>query len=353
MVLAILVFSLIPTIAAYAQLPQTQATATQPKEIQSSPKEPLPELERPSLWGEPTKVEILIYVIDVDGVNSAEQNFSSSIYLEARWNSPVLRHEGPGTLIRGTTEIWTPRLTIVNQQQAWNAFPASVDISPDGDVVFRQKIWGWFSQTLDLRDFPLDRQTLTISIVAPGLLESEVAMVPMAREHGRSSGIAEEFSVPDFDVLSWKAQPRPYVPFEGYVGIAGFVMEIDIERQMNYYIWKIIFPICLIVIMSWVPRWIDPKQIGTNIGIATTSFLTLVAYLFAVAHLLPPISYVTRMDLFILLSTLMVFIGLLQTVATASLIKIKASTLIARVDRWSRIAYPVILLAVLGVSFGP
>lgn len=27
--------------------------------------------------------------------------------------------------------------------------------------------------------------------------------------------------------------------------------------------------------MSWVPRWIDPEQVGTNIGISTTSFLTL------------------------------------------------------------------------------
>jgi len=77
----------------------------------------------------------------------------------------------------------------------------------------------------------------------------------------------------------------------------------------------------------------------------------LVAYLFAVAHLLPRVSYFTRMDEFILLSTLMVFIGLLQTAATTTLIPRK-TPLMARVDRWSRIVYPVMLLAVLGVSFG-
>jgi hypothetical protein len=296
-------------------------------------------------------VEVLLYVIDVDGVDSANQNFSASIYYEARWNSPVLRYKGPGPLIRRTTEIWTPRLTIVNLQQSWSAFPASVEISPDGDVVLRQRIWGWFSQPLDLRDFPLDRQTLTIQIVAVGLLESQVAMAPLAREHGRSSGIAKQFSMPDFDVLSWNAEPRPYVVFEEEEGTAGFVMEVDVERQVNYYVWKIIFPLCLIVIMSWIPRWINPKQIGANVGIATTSFLTLVAYLFAVAHLLPRISYFTRMDQFILLSTLMVFISLLQTVATSTLILRETPPPLARVDRWSRIVYPVILLAVLGISF--
>jgi NhaP-type Na+/H+ or K+/H+ antiporter len=128
-------------------------------------------------------------------------------------------------------------------------------------------------------------------------------------------------------------------------------MEVDVERQVNYYVWKIIFPLCLIVIMSWIPRWINPEQIGANVEIATTSFLTLVAYLFAVAHLLPRISYFTRMDQFILLSTLMVFISLLQTVATSTLILRETPPPLARVDRWSRIVYRVILLAVLGISF--
>jgi len=31
-------------------------------------------------------------------------------------------------------------------------------------------------------------------------------------------------------------------------------MEIDVQRQATYYVWKIIFPLCLIVVMSWIPR---------------------------------------------------------------------------------------------------
>jgi len=50
-------------------------------------------------------------------------------------------------------------------------------------------------------------------------------------------------------------------------------------------------------------------------SISTSSFLTLVTYLFAITILLPRVSYVTRMDRFILLSTLMVFAGLIHTVA--------------------------------------
>jgi hypothetical protein len=122
-VLAILILSLIPSVAAYAQQTPTQPTAPEFEETQSSPKEPSPELERPSVWGEPTEVKVAIYVIDVDLVNSAEQNFSASVFYEARWNSPILRHKGPGPLIRRTTGIWTPPPDHRQSTKSMDLFP--------------------------------------------------------------------------------------------------------------------------------------------------------------------------------------------------------------------------------------
>ncbi len=309
------------------------------------------ELKRPSRWGEPTYVKVRLYVVDVDEVNSANQNFSASVYYEARWDNPLLQHEGPGPIIRRTTDVWTPRLVIANQQQAWAAFPSFVEVSPEGEVVLRQKVWGWFSQPLDLRNFPLDRQTLTIHVAGAGLLESDVKLVPLEQAQGRRSGIHKGFSLPDFDVIGWKAESRPYIPFEGEVGVPGYILEIQVERRPSYFIWKIIFPLCLIVIMSWIPRWLDPKESSTSIGISTTAFLTLVAYLFAITVLLPKVSYLTRMDDFILLSTLLVFLGLIQTVISTYLINFGHMAQVERINKLSRMVYPLLLLIVLAVSF--
>ena len=49
--------------------------------------EPKPEMERPTVWGEPTEVQVVIYVIDVDEVDSADQSFAASVYYEARWKN--------------------------------------------------------------------------------------------------------------------------------------------------------------------------------------------------------------------------------------------------------------------------
>jgi len=220
--LATLLFLLMPTVAAHAQRTSTEPAAPQSKALRASPEEPSRELERPFTRDEPIEVELSIYVIDIDDVDSAAQNFSGSVYYEARWHSPALRHEGPGPLTRETTDVWTPRLTIINQQRVWSAFPAHVEISPDGDVPLRQKVWGSFSQPLDLRDFPLDRQTLTIHVIAAALLEPEAVISPLKEDGETDSGIAERLSLPDFRVVSWKAEPRGYVPFAGEEGIAGF-----------------------------------------------------------------------------------------------------------------------------------
>ena len=128
-------------------------------------------------------------------------------------------------------------------------------------------------------------------------------------------------------------------------------MQISVGRSPTYYVLKVVVPLSLIVIMSWLPRWINPEQIGTNVGVSTTAFLTLVAYLFAVTVLLPRVSYFTRLDQFIFLSTLIVFAGLIHTVINTAMLSGKKKALMVRIERWSRAVYPVIQVVVLVISF--
>lgn len=60
----------------------------------------------------------------------------------------------------------------------------------------------------------------------------------------------------------------------------------------------------------------------------------------------------TRLDLFILLSTVMVFLGLAQTVASSSTAIGLTQACVATINKWSRMLCPIVLLGVLLVSFG-
>ena len=65
--------------------------------------------------------------------------------------------------------------------------------------------------------------------------------------------------------------------------------------------------------MSWAVFWVDPKEIGPQLGLAATSMLTLIAFQFAFTGLLPRISYLTRADRFVFSASLLVFLALVET----------------------------------------
>ena len=78
-----------------------------------------------------------------------------------------------------------------------------------------------------------------------------------------------------------------------------------------------------------------------------TSRLTRVAYRFTVDRLLPEISYLTRLDLFILLSMVLVFADLMESATTAYLHTSGRELIAARLDTHGRWLYPAALTAVI------
>ena len=94
--------------------------------------------------------------------------------------------------------------------------------------------------------------------------------------------------------------------------------------------------------MSWAVFWIDPVNASSQISIAVTSMLTLIAYRFAVATQLPRLPYMTRLDVFFLVSTLLVFFSLIEVVATIILDNTQKKRRAQRIDFYCRFIFPVI-----------
>jgi hypothetical protein len=113
-------------------------------------------------------------------------------------------------------------------------------------------------------------------------------------------------------------------------------MTLETRRLSGYYWIKVIAPLILIVAMSWTVNWIDPKDIGTKISITITAMLTLIAYRFAIGATLPKISYLTRMDIFILFSTILIYTSLVTVVLTAALSGKGKLEIAKRIDQVSR-----------------
>jgi len=296
----------------------------------------------------PTTVEIAVVLLDLERVDDASQSFSAAAFLVARWHDPRLAHDGGEVVRRDLDDIWHPRLQAVNRRQLSLTMPQTVDVTPDGTVTYRQRAVGQFSQPLRLVDFPLDRQTLAIHIVAVGYSSDEVVFTDLPEI---PSTVLPELSISDWVVTGSRASSRAYQPLPQVRPIAGFVLEFDAERRVGYYAWKIVLPLLLIVAMSWLVFWINPEMAGPQISVAVTSMLTLIAYRFMVAGMLPKISYLTRMDLFTTASTVLVFVTLLESVVTVLLTQRGQQERALAVDRVSRWGFPIAFVLAFAWAF--
>ena len=75
--------------------------------------------------------------------------------------------------------------------------------------------------------------------------------------------------------------------------------------------------------------------------------LTLIAFRLALGSTLPPISYLTDLDIFNIGGTILVFAALLEVVVTAALWDKDRQTLAHRVNSASRLVFPLIFATLL------
>jgi hypothetical protein len=301
------------------------------------------DLGRPVTDEGPTQVYVVLFVVDLNNIDSANQEFEANVFAHIRWTDSRLTHDGPNPVSRPWSEVWHPRIQVINQQKLWPTFPEIVEITPDGTVVYRQRVWGSFSQPQDVHDFPFDTQTFNIQLVSVGYTPDEVVLLP---EPGSTSGMNSELSVPDWKILEWKVETGPFEVAPGARAVPGFGFSFKAERQSGYFIVKVIIPLIFIVAMSWIVFWLDPKESGTRISVSITAMLTLIAYRFAVGTSLPKVSYLTRLDNFILLSTVLIFATLIEAVTTATFAKEEKLSRARAINRWSRFLFPAVFLLV-------
>jgi hypothetical protein len=291
---------------------------------------------------------VFVAVLDVDAVDAVSQSFESNVYYEARWRDERLAHDAPGEQIRALDTVWNPRLQLLNQQRVIQTLPRIVEVTPEGDVSYRQRVWGPFSQPMAVKDFPFDAQHFELVLIAAGFGSEEVRLVG---DPARPSGLAPSLSVADWSFRHSSFEARDLAVAPETDPVPAFVLVLEADRRSAYFVLKVIVPLLLIVAMSWTVFWLNPEQASTQIAVATTSMLTLIAYRFAVGSYIPKVPYLTRLDLFILASTLLVFAALVAAVFTAYLANAGKALQANRLERWLRFLFPSASLVICAVSF--
>jgi hypothetical protein len=305
------------------------------------------EASRPGSKVTPLEVGFFVFLLDVDDINDAAQNFTTNVFMTMVWKDERLAIAGDSVRNIPLEKVWNPQVIIANQQGlVRTSLPKMVRVESDGTVMYRQRYVGPLSQPLKLKEFPFDKHDFGIHFISTMYTPEEVKFVatPSIRDSSVVGGaMYKEFSVADWEIVDFEVKMQPYIPVPG-IEAAGFIFEFTAERYVLYYVWQVIVPLFLIVLMSWGALWIDPTNSGTQIGLATSSILTLIAYRFMLGNLIPRLPYMTRLDYFTLGSTVLVFFMLIEVVTTSFLARHGMEKSARRMDIVGRVVFPIVFI---------
>ncbi|NOQ13895.1 MAG: hypothetical protein GQ583_05345 [Methyloprofundus sp.] len=305
-------------------------------------------LTRPDPAGTPTKVQILLALLDIDEIDGAQQSFTANVYIRVRWQDPRLIATAGTDRNISLKQAWHPIIQIINRQHLRTSFPEGLSVRKKG-IIYQQRYWGQFSNPLSLRDFPLDQHNFEVRVVVANPV-SEVQIVDFDDPKVKST-LADQLSIADWEIISWDTSIENYHLSTGFRPLSSYVFHFTAKRKLGYYIVQVIIPLTLIVMMSWIVFWLTPSESGTQISIAITSVLTLIAYRFTIGNELPHISYLTRMDVFLMGATILVFGALLEAALTSRFMNTGNLNLTVKMDWWSRIIFPLCFTGLISFAF--
>lgn len=157
-----------------------------------------------------------------------------------------------------------------------------------------------FKNLYDLKTFPFDKQKLVFEIANVDTFDE------YAIDYKTYTVRAVDSYFKNGNINGWNLNGYEIknTVFKGPIGenYSGIEIILEIERKTGYYIYKVILPILLILLVCWSVMWIDPKELESKLTITIVCLLSLIAYNFVIDKELPKLEYLTVLDWIILVS---------------------------------------------------
>ncbi|XP_074661152.1 glycine receptor subunit alpha-2-like isoform X2 [Tubulanus polymorphus] len=272
-----------------------------------------------------TKVEIGLYVNNFHSLNEQKMDYSIDFYLRQSWNDPRLKFT-PKNFVKmirpkasDIDKLWLPD-TFFRNEKAGKTHDITVPnrllrIYSNGDVWFATRITATFSCPLHLQKFPFDTQVCSLMVESYGYTMDTMTYGWMG------AGLAMDASVdhlPQFIIQDTQLSDCSV----HYATGAYPCLKVDfkLQRIQGYYILQVFIPSILIVIVSWFGFWMN-DAVTARVFLGLMTLLTMTTQTSSIRSMLPRVSYVKAIDVWMLLNMLYVFMALLETAIVTFLSK--------------------------------
>ena len=278
----------------------------------------------------PIVVSVSFLLSDINGISESNQTFEFEGILTFRWKDArrAFDPEEAGTtekVFQGPYQFleiytgWWPQLSLTNESGGVDRQAVLLKIAPDGSMTYIEEINATAVTPMNLRRFPFDRQTFDMVFAVLGFSESEVQLQSDSSQY-QESGV----DLPQWEFINLETRVLPSETRGETLG-SMFVVSIEMARKPGNMLRIVVFPLILLVILSWSVFWMEHSSVGDRMDISFLGILTVVAYQIIVSNHMPKIAYFTLMSLF-LYSTYLTIAG-----------SVVVNLLVARLDKSGRV----------------
>nr|VZI29819.1 unnamed protein product [Spirometra erinaceieuropaei] len=252
-------------------------------------------------------VEVRVVFLKIGEIDTLKEYYQADAFLQAKWREPKL--DGKNQEYLGRTDLdlyWNPLCYVDNilsetKEVRW----LSTQTKPNGEVyiVDRRRVRGVFLETLELNDFPLDVQDLTITVTSERP-DTEVDLIP---DNSEMSAINNQTFV---DQQEWKLHE--------HVEITKRVITQEYSRSMQshscisvtcraarrpgYFYWNVFLIMFMISGLAFATFAVSLDKAELRLRLSFTLILTSVTFKYVITQNLPRISYLTYTDKYVLMS---------------------------------------------------
>lgn len=304
----------------------------------------------------PTRVLIgikLLQIFQIDQASEEIPKLRAQFKIKIQWRDH--RNETPakgGYVVQAfqsseamdkLNTIFDPKIQIVDGDR--NIEHIHLLIYPDGTTTISQVVNITVPANMDLKHFPFDNQIFNFRFASTLWDEETLDLILDPLE----TGIAED-AAPE----SWNIDFSSYYIAKSHVRSHSeefqvFNFLVHATRDPRYFIWRLLLPLIVIVILSWNVFWMY-EDASLALGNCFVFLLTVVAFHQIANSMLPLIPSFTFMDAIVFISYGFIIIPTFQVMITTKLENQGNKELAEKVRRYCRWAVPIIFVISLLVT---